>query len=76
MHQLAEQVVTGVQDPAGQLSLIAETVAEEVAFGPANLGLPRDEIDDRTETALRLTGIRTLPIAIPFASRADSSSWS
>lgn len=60
MYRLAEQVVTGVQDPAGQLSLIAETVAEEVAFGPANLGLPRDEIDDRTETALRLTGISDL----------------
>ncbi len=51
---LAEDVVTGIQDPAGQLSLIAETVFEEVAFGPANLGLPRDEvIERRVEAALR-----------------------
>ena len=60
MYQLAQEVVTAVQDPAGQLSLIAETVAEEVAFGPANFGLPRDEIDDRVQTALRLTGIEDL----------------
>ncbi len=60
MHRLAEQVVTGVQDPAGQLSLIAETVAEEVAFGPANLGLPREEIEERVEVALRSAGIEEL----------------
>jgi len=60
MHRLAQEVVTGVQDPAGQLSLIAETVAEEVAFGPANLGLARDEIVERVATALRLTGIEEL----------------
>ncbi len=60
MHRLAEQVVTGVQDPAGQLSLIAETVFEEVAFGPANLGLPRPEIDERVGSALRSAGIEDL----------------
>lgn len=60
MHRLAEQVVTGLQDPAGQLSLIAETVVEEVAFGPANLGLPRAEVMTRVEEALRLVGIEHL----------------
>lgn len=60
MHRLAEQVVTGVQDPAGQLSLIAATVFEEVAFGPANLGLSRGDIDERVTVALRLTGIEDL----------------
>ena len=60
MHRLAGQVVTGVQDPAGQLTLIAETVAEEVAYGPANLGLPRDEIDERVGAVLRVTGIEDL----------------
>lgn len=60
MHRLAAEVVTGLQDPAGQLTLIAETVAEEVAFGPANLGLPRAEIDERVESALRGTGIEHL----------------
>jgi biotin transport system ATP-binding protein len=31
---------------------VAATVAEDVAFGPRNLGLPHDEIDRRVESAL------------------------
>jgi len=60
MHRVAEQVVTGLQDPAGQLSLIAETVLGEVAYGPANLGLPRDHVIEHSETALRQVGIEEL----------------
>lgn len=60
MHRLIEQVVTGLQDPAGQLSLIAERVLDEVAFGPANLGLARDEVVARAEEALSALGIETL----------------
>ena len=48
MHRLCESVVLGVGRPAGQLSMVAETVYEEVAFGPANLGLPRAEVMART----------------------------
>jgi energy-coupling factor transport system ATP-binding protein len=57
MYRLAEQVVAGLQDPAGQLSLVAPTVEDEVAFGPANLGLERAEIMARTEEAMRLVGV-------------------
>jgi energy-coupling factor transporter ATP-binding protein EcfA2 len=60
MHRLAEQVVTGLQEPAGQLSLVAETVFGEIAFGPANLGLPRDDVIERTQQALSLLGIEAL----------------
>lgn len=60
MHRLAEQVVTGLQDPAGQLSLVAETVCGEVAFGPANLGLPRHDVIERTQQALDQLGIERL----------------
>lgn len=60
LHRLSEQVVVGLQDPAGQLSMVAETVYEEVAFGPANLGLPRGEIMDRTEDALQRLGVGEL----------------
>jgi energy-coupling factor transport system ATP-binding protein len=60
MYRLAEQVVTGLQDPAGQLSLVAETVFAEVAFGPANLGLPPDDVVERTEEALGQLAIETL----------------
>ena len=58
MHRVAEQVVMGVQDAVGQLSLIAETVAEEVAFGPANLGLPRDEYRGTGSVRTRAHGDR------------------
>ena len=65
MYRLAEEVVTAVQDPTGQLSLIGESVAEEVAFGPANLGLPREEIEARTAWALAVTGIEALAERAP-----------
>jgi energy-coupling factor transporter ATP-binding protein EcfA2 len=57
MHRITEQVVLGLQDPGGQLSLVAETVYEEVAFGPRNLGLARGEIMARTEEALERLGL-------------------
>ena len=60
MYRLAEVVTTGLQDPAGQLSLVAETVLDEVAYGPVNLGLPRGEVLERADAAMRLVGIESL----------------
>jgi energy-coupling factor transporter ATP-binding protein EcfA2 len=57
MHRLVEHVTCGLQEPGGQLSQLAETVLEEVAFGPANLGLPRDAVIARSEEALRVVGL-------------------
>ena len=52
IHELAERVVIGFQDPATQRSGIAATVFEEVAQGPMNLGLPVAETLARTRRAL------------------------
>jgi len=52
MHRLGGRVGIAFQNPASQLSQVAGTVFEEVAFGPMNLGFDRDEIVDRTWTAL------------------------
>ncbi len=52
MHEVAGQVGIGFQDPGTQLSGVTETVFEEVAFGPMNLGVPRDEVIARTWDAL------------------------
>jgi energy-coupling factor transporter ATP-binding protein EcfA2 len=52
MHRLAERIGIGFQNPGTQLSQVADTVFEEVAFGPMNLGLPRDEVIARTWDAL------------------------
>jgi energy-coupling factor transporter ATP-binding protein EcfA2 len=52
MHQVASVVGTLFQDPATQISGVCGTVFEEVAFSPMNLGSPRDEVLDRTWSAL------------------------
>jgi cobalt/nickel transport system ATP-binding protein len=46
------------QDPDDQL--FARTVGEDVAFGPVNLGLPRDEVNARVKWALEATEIAEL----------------
>lgn len=57
MHRLSQQVGIGFQSPATQLSQVAGTVFEEVAFGPMNLALPRGDVLDRTWGALETLGI-------------------
>ena len=37
--------------------LFAETVTQDVAFGPHNLGLPQDEVDRRVESSLSRVGL-------------------
>lgn len=54
---LASLVGMVFQDPDSQL--VTSSVADEVAFGPENLGVPRPEINERVTEALsatRLTG--------------------
>ena len=46
------------QDPTAQL--VCATVFDEVAFGPANLGLPKEEIVSRVTQTLELCGIADL----------------
>ncbi|GFN23017.1 MAG: energy-coupling factor transporter ATPase [Thermoanaerobacteraceae bacterium] len=46
------------QDPDNQL--VAATVEEDVAFGPENLGLPREVIRERVERALSTLGLTEL----------------
>jgi energy-coupling factor transporter ATP-binding protein EcfA2 len=60
MHQVSERIGIGFQNPSTQLSQVAATVFEEVAFGPMNLALPRDEVVSRTWTALETLGIDDL----------------
>lgn len=43
------------QNPDNQL--VATLVEEDVAFGPENLGLPRDEIRRRVDMALKMVGM-------------------
>lgn len=40
-----------------EYQLFEATVRKDVAFGPKNLGLPKEEVDRRTEQALRAVGL-------------------
>ena len=60
MHELVTRVGICFQDPTTQLSGVCGTVYEEVAFGPMNLGLGRDEVVTRTEAALGALSISDL----------------
>jgi len=57
MHRLSQRIGIGFQNPSTQLSQVAATVFEEVAFGPMNLGVARDEVVARTWAALDSLGI-------------------
>jgi energy-coupling factor transporter ATP-binding protein EcfA2 len=52
MHRLSTRIGIGFQNPSTQLSQVSGTVFEEVAFGPMNLGLPRDDVVNRVWDAL------------------------
>jgi energy-coupling factor transporter ATPase len=56
--EVRERVAVVFQDPDDQL--IMNRVAEDVAFGPENLGLPREEIVSRVEFALQALGLEEI----------------
>lgn len=60
MHRLSQRIGIGFQNPATQLSQVASTVFEEVAFGPMNLGVDRSDVVDGTWAALDSLGIEEL----------------
>ena len=53
----AVKAKVGVVFQYPEWQLFAETVAQDVAFGPHNLGLPQDEVDRRVESSLARVGL-------------------
>ena len=53
--EIRSRVSVVFQDPDDQL--VMNRVADDVAFGPENLGLPREEIAERVESALEAMGL-------------------
>lgn len=53
----AVKAKVGVVFQYPERQLFAETVAQDVAFGPHNLGLPQDEVDRRVESSLARAGL-------------------
>ncbi|MDQ4003366.1 MAG: ATP-binding cassette domain-containing protein [Actinomycetota bacterium] len=56
--EIRKRVAVVFQDPDNQL--VMNRVADDVAFGPENLGLPREEIAERIGFALRALGLEAL----------------
>lgn len=63
--QLAARIAYVQQNP--DLQLFAETVEKEVAFGPSNAGLARDEVAGRVRRALERVGLWEMRGEHPFS---------
>ena len=55
------------QNPFNQISGAKYTVFEELAFGLENIGIPREEMKERVEQTMRLTGISDLADRSPYS---------
>ena len=64
--ELSTKVGLVFREPENQLSGLALTVEEEVGFGLAMLGFPREEIKDRVREALEKVGLTGLEERSPF----------
>ena len=58
LRDIASTIGTVLQDPAKQI--VGAMVESELAFGPENLGVPRDEIRERMRTVVAAAGIEAL----------------
>jgi energy-coupling factor transport system ATP-binding protein len=67
LHEWVLNVGLAFQNPFNQISGAKYTVFEELAFGLENIGVPRDEMRARVESALDLTGIRDLADRSPYS---------
>ena len=62
--KLRSRVGYVMQRPERQL--FANTVAEDIAFGPSNLGLSAQEVQKRVEEAIKICGLQDKRTASPF----------
>jgi len=52
--------VVGMVFQDSESQIVGETVREDVAFGPENMGISRDEIEERVHWALQVMGLEDL----------------
>ena len=67
LHEWVLNVGLAFQNPFNQISGAKYTVFEEIAFGLENIGIPRDEMKQRVEDAMKLTGISDLAGRSPYS---------
>src|SRR5262245_13913186 len=67
LHEWVLNVGLAFQNPFNQISGAEYTVYEEIAFGLENIGVPHEEMKQRVEEALELTGISDLADRSPYS---------
>jgi energy-coupling factor transporter ATP-binding protein EcfA2 len=67
LHEWVLNVGLAFQNPFNQISGAKYTVFEEIAFGLENIGIPRDEMIQRVNDAMNLTGINDLADRSPYS---------
>lgn len=67
LHEWVLNVGLAFQNPFNQISGAKYTVFEEIAFGLENIGVPRDEMIQRLNDAMKLTGISDLADRSPYS---------
>jgi energy-coupling factor transporter ATP-binding protein EcfA2 len=67
LHEWVLHVGLVFQNPFNQISGAKYTVFEEIAFGLENIGIPRDEMKQRVEETMKLTGINDLGDRSPYS---------
>lgn len=63
LDEIRQKVGLVFQDPDDQL--FARTVAQDIAFGPTNLGLPKSEVEQRVKWAIEVTELQGLENKAP-----------
>jgi energy-coupling factor transporter ATP-binding protein EcfA2 len=67
LHEWVLNVGLAFQNPFNQISGAKYTVFEDLAFGLENIGVPRDEMIERVNDAMKLTGINDLADRSPYS---------
>jgi len=67
LNEWVMNVGLAFQNPFNQITGAKYTVFEEIAFGLENIGVPRDEMEERVERALEMTGISDLAERSPYS---------
>lgn len=67
LHEWVLNVGLAFQNPFNQISGAKYTVFEEIAFGLENIGVPREEMQQRVKDAMQLTGISDLADRSPYS---------
>jgi energy-coupling factor transport system ATP-binding protein len=67
LNDFVQKVGLVFQNPFNQISGSKFTVYEEIAFGLENRGVPRDEMGERIDRIMEMTGIQDLGDRSPYA---------